>query len=132
MKKFLYVPLLVISCALNFNVFGESLAGKTITMTAKTSKQLIIKSGLKSFTLAPGEAKIFNFESLKGAENGYQGSIVPYRPLDLAPIALGLQRSSSKNVNVDLIPGTVWAAKIANISYGPAPKNARQAALSAK
>lgn len=132
MKKFFYIMLFVIPLTVSFNALGDALKGKTITITDKTSKTLIVKSGNKSFTLTPGESKIFNFESLKGAETGYQGSVAPYRPLDLAPIALGLQQSSSQNVNVDLIPGTIWAAKIANVSYGSAPKGARPASLPAR
>jgi len=132
MKQFLYIPLVIISLALSFNAFGESLTGKTITVTDKTGKPLIVKTGNKSFTLVVGESKIFDFEKFKGAETGYMGSVAPYRPLELAPIALGLQRSASKNVNVDLIPGTIWSAKIANISYGLPPKYARPAELPAR
>lgn len=101
-----------------------TLADRTITMTNKTKKVLEIKSGTRKYTIEPGQTKRFDFESIQKAGVGYQGSIAPYRPLDLAGIALNLMRQDAANVNVDLEPGTVWSAKITNAKYGSPIKGA--------
>lgn len=101
---------------------APTLANKTITMTNKTKKDLVIKSGTRDYTIAPNQTKKFNFESIQKAGVGYMGSFAPYRPLDLASVALNLMRRNEKNVNVNLVPGTIWSAKIADATYAaPTP-----------
>jgi len=128
MDRFLYKILFITSLIFSFDAFGGSLAGKTITMTNVNEKPLIVKIGAKTVTIDPYEAKTFIFEHMKDAEVKYLGSKIPFtRPLDLGMIALGLQRTPQNNVNVDLIPGASFSAKIANPIYASPTKGAKSA-----
>jgi len=129
MDRFLYKILFITSLAFCSDVFAESLEGKTITMTnkdtGKNPKPLIVKLRDRQITIAPNKAIIFDLIDIMDldAKVHYQGSKYT-RSLDLDPITLALKRSTSKNVNIDLIPGATYGAKIANPIYGPPTKNA--------
>lgn len=114
MNKFLNGITLAIFFTFSFQCLGQgTLAGRKVTMINKTGKTLFVKINSTDYTLRPDARKAFTFPDIEKASVKYEGSILPYRSLDIKDIAKNLTAKNASSATVDLIGGTSgWQAKL--------------------